>query len=182
MLELQDVSVSYGRVEAVRRVSLTIPRGGIVTTHQHIAIDSVVFILQVHGGDVLKRGDHFYGFTQRALQRHHGRLAVGQLHPIDLWRHQGHGDIHEDFARERITYIKRRGLLRRIGHREDDDVRVRRGVPIGCALHGGFAIEQGVEFPRTRQGLDCIPRAQHHRVALQCPAKREATAFFAGAA
>ena len=31
ILAVDDVSVSYGRVEAVRRVSLTIPRGGIVT-------------------------------------------------------------------------------------------------------------------------------------------------------
>ncbi|SLN32743.1 High-affinity branched-chain amino acid transport ATP-binding protein LivF [Roseovarius gaetbuli] len=69
LLEMKDVSVSYGKVSAVRNLSLNVPEGGIVTiiggngAGKTSTLRAMSGMVPLVGGEILFRGERIDGLT-----------------------------------------------------------------------------------------------------------------------
>ena len=117
---------------------------GIIAEDQHVAIDCCV-ALQLVCSDIVERRHHPHPFAEPLLRGKRGGGLRRQLHARDLGRHQRHGRVDHDLARN-----VRRDLLQdlsvvRPGNRENDHL----GRPGGIRV-GGTARRRRVGLDRER--------------------------------
>ena len=154
---------------------------GIIAAHQHVAVDLMCSILEMRGGNILKRRDYFHRCAEAALQRNYRRFPIGQLHFVHLRRRERYRYVDENFSAQPRGDAIGRGKLYRIRHREYYHCGLRR-IGVACTAHTRFAAEQLIQFRGARQGFACLARTDHHVVARERPAIRKPVAFLAGAA
>ena len=99
-----------------------VARFGRVAGHQHVALD-VMLLAQVRGADVLERRHHVHLGPDDLLRRHGGRALGRELNAGDLRRHQRHGGVDQDLARERGADGLQIGAMVGEGNGEHHDVR-----------------------------------------------------------
>jgi hypothetical protein len=95
-------------------------RRGVVPADQYVALDHVVCVLEMDGGDVLEGRYHLYTRAEPALQRKGGGTAFRQLHTIDARRHERHCDVDQDLALKIRAHRECRRDLGRVRHRQHD--------------------------------------------------------------
>ena len=157
-----------------------VARFGRVAGHQHVALD-VMLLAQVRGADVLECRHHVHLGPDDLLCRHRGRALGRELNAGDLGRHQRHGGVDQDLARERVANGLQIGAMVGEGNGEHHDVR-RRGCSGVLVAGNGRARSFGEDVRHRALRLLFRARPDDDGIAGLRPAPSESAAQVSGAA